>query len=400
MTRFGSGWGACLMLGSLLVGCGRVAREAKAPPAAPAQPINGELAFADDFAPTSYASHGTANAPAAVATSAAPPAPPANSLESAPQAEARELLDIEAHLGLLVASVSVARAQLRKLAAARAATVTNDISSDSEGQHEATLVIRVPSGANDAFMGEVERLGEVTAREIVAKDVGKEYHDSEILLHNLERTLARYEEILQKAQTVEEILKIELELSRIRGEVERVKGELRYLADRTSRATLFVSIHERGKPIAETHERVAKFFPGLRAVALTELRDSRKTVSAFGGGLVVGAGRSLNVELDALKRVDSGSAGFDAVLATIGGDTYSDFLGGGNRRFLNPYLGLRLGYARVSGVSDLAAGVTAGVELWKTQYATIDCDLRALGLFGKGGSELGLQPTLGANVAF
>jgi hypothetical protein len=33
-------------------------------------------------------------------------------------------------------------------------------------------------------------------------------------------------------------------------------------------------------------------------------------------------------------------------------------------------------------------------------YATVDCDLRALGLFNKAGSELGLQPTLGANVAF
>ena len=179
-----------------------------------------------------------------------------------------------------------------------------------------------------------------------------------------------------------------------------VKGDLRYLGDRAARATVFVLLHERSKEIAVAPEREAKFYPGVRAVMLTELRSGRGTVSNFGGGLVVGAGRPLNVELDLLKRAHSESSGLDVVLATIGGDAYSDFLGGGERRYLNPYLGLRVGYARLKAENDFAVGANVGVELLKTRYSTIDLDLRALGLFGKPGSELGLQPTLGANVAF
>jgi hypothetical protein len=101
-----------------------------------------------------------------------------------------------------------------------------------------------------------------------------------------------------------------------------------------------------------------------------------------------------------LRRVGSASPGLDVVLVTAGGDLYSDFLGGGQRRFLNPYLGLRAGYARITAANYFAGGGTIGVELFKSRYATIDTDLRVLGLFGSPGSELGLEPTLGANVAF
>ncbi len=403
MTRFFTGFGACLALGSLLAGCNRAAVHVNAPSTQATPELTRYRSeaesdratnFADDPAPAPSAPEKQA---VADAPSADPPAPtPGSALQ--PGSTARELFEIEAHVGLRVASVNDARTELRKLTAARGATVTSDLSEDAGGVRQANLIIRVPNGANDAFLADVERLGEVTARQLTAKDVGKEYSDSEILLHSLESTLTRYEQILQKAQTVEEILKIENELSRIRAEIERVEGELRYLGDRTARATLYVALYERPKELAEEPVKVAQFYPGLRAVALTELGSNRKTVSAFGGGVVVGTGRSLSLELDLLKRVNS-SSGFDAVLATVGGETYSEFLGGGKRHFLNPYLGLRLGYARISGGSNFAAGATAGVELWKNDYATLDCDLRALGLFGRD-SELGLQPTLGASVAF
>ena len=114
----------------------------------------------------------------------------------------------------------------------------------------------------------------------------------------------------------------------------------------------------------------------------------------------MGVGRDGNFELDALHRNGSSSHSPDVLLLTAGGDVYSDFLGGGRRRFLNPYLGLRVGYARVAGANDLAGAGTIGVELFKSRYATIDTDVRVLGLFGKPNSELGIEPTLGANVAF
>jgi hypothetical protein len=338
----------------------------------------------------------------AVPTTGAPIAapPPASAMttnaEAAanPAEETLEMLDIEAHLSLLVPSLSAARKRLHERAAAVRATITSDALQEDGSPRELNLTIRLPAGASGEFLDEIEGLGAVTSRQVVAKDVGREFHDAEIVLHNLERTLARYEEILQKAQTVEEMLKIEAELARIRGEIDRVKGELRYLGDRVARATVYLAIRER------PNSAVAKFFPGLRVTALHELRGERSSVSALGGGVAAGVGRSGNVELDALRRNGSRSHGPDVLLLTVGGDVYSDFLGGGQRRFLNPYLGLRAGYARVAGANDFACGATIGLELFKAPYATIDTDLRVLGLFGRPASEFGLEPTLGANVAF
>jgi hypothetical protein len=364
----------------------------EAPPMAP-----GEARSSDSAAPMAAPAPAPAMAGVAVnSTSSANAGTPAAAV-AAPE---REMLDIEAHLTLLVANVSVARARLHERAAELHATITSDVLRDDGSPRELSLTIRVPSAASDAFVNDLERVGQVTARQIIAKDVGREYHDSEIVLHNLERTLARYEEILQKASTVEEMLRIEAELSRIRGEIDRVKGELRYLGDRVSRATVYLVIHERTQEIVEQVPEEAKFYPGLRAVSLTELGGERSSVSAWGGGVAVGAGRTGNVELDALHRNGSRSHGPDVVLLTAGGDVYSDFLGGGRRRFLNPYLGLRVGYGRVAGANDFVCAGTIGVELFKSRYATIDTDVRVLGLFGKPGSELGIEPTLGANVAF
>ena len=314
--------------------------------------------------------------------------------------KAGEMLDIEAHFTLLVTSVSDARARLRERATAHGATITSDVLRDDGSPRELTLTVRVPTGTSDEFMNEVERIGTVASRHVMAKDVGREFHDAQIVLHNLERTLARYEEILHNAHTVEEMLKIEAELSRIRGEIDRVKGELRYLGDRAARATVYLVIHERSQEIAETKPPVAKFFPGARLASLHEFRGERGTVSALGGGVALGIGRGGNVELDVLRRNGSAAQGPDVLLLTAGGDVYSDFLGGGQRRFLNPYLGLRAGYGRIAGANYFVGGGTIGVELFKSRYATIDTDLRVLGLFGQPGSELGLEPTLGANVAF
>ncbi len=89
------------------------------------------------------------------------------------------MLDIEAHLSLLVASVDDARARLHERAAARGATVTSDVLRDNGGPRELTLTVRVPSGTSDEFLKDVEDLGAVTSRQVVAKDVGREFHDAE-----------------------------------------------------------------------------------------------------------------------------------------------------------------------------------------------------------------------------
>jgi hypothetical protein len=91
----------------------------------------------------------------------------------------------------------------------------------------------------------------------------------------------------------------------------------------------------------------------------------------------------------------------DLFLATMGGEFYSDFLGGGRRKYLNPFIGWTLGYARFDGNNEAVLGFSAGVELFKTRAVTVDLQGRALGMFlSSAGSHVAVQPILGANVAF
>lgn len=347
----------------------------------------------------------SANAAVMPAAPAAVPAPAPMAATTAPlgnggETAAHEMLDIEAHVSLLVDDLSRAHEQLRREAQARGATITSDVIADNGSPRQASMTIRVPAQTSNDFIARLESVGSVTSRQITAKDIGREFHDNEIALHNLERTLARYEEILQQAHTVEEILKIEAELSRIRGEIDRIKGGLRYMSDRAARSTLYLTLSERTKEVALIEAPEEKFRIGLRGVAFGEALGRAPASTSFGAGIVVGAGRPFNVEFDALKQPNSAGSGLDAALVTVGGDAYSALLGGGQREFLNPFLGLRAGYARVSGSNDFVIGANVGLELWKTKYATVDADLRVLGLFGKEPAELGLEPTLGAHVAF
>ena len=68
---------------------------------------------------------------------------------------------------------------------------------------------------------------------------------------------------------------------------------------------------------------------------------------------------------------------------------------------LDPYLGIRGGYARFETRNELAAGVTLGLELWKTETVRLDLGADALVLFGThAGAHATLAPALGLDVAF
>lgn len=317
---------------------------------------------------------------------------------------AREMLDIQASMRIKVAALQDSMKAIHALARKHGGTVVEErITSHGPGNsREASLKLRVPSGASDAFFDELRRVGQVISQEISARDIGKEFHDASILLRNLEATLQRYEEILQKAQTVEEILKIEAELSRIRGEIDRVKGNLRWMADRAARATVTVMlVTDLPQPEIAAEEPEARFYPGVRATYVGDYRGDDGGAGYAGGGLSLRLSRAFGVEIDGLRGLDSDTRGLDLFLVTAGGDVFSEFLGDGKRRFLNPYLGLRFGYARFLGHDEGVAGATLGLELYKSDFLTIDADVRLLGFFfGDPGAHAAVQPSLGANVAF
>ncbi len=92
-------------------------------------------------------------------------------------------------------------------------------------------------------------LGTVQSTDVRREDVTKQYIDLESRLKNRKAEEQRYLEILEKADTVEEILKIESRLSDTREAIERLQGEMNYLKNRVEYSTITIRISE-PKPIS------------------------------------------------------------------------------------------------------------------------------------------------------
>jgi hypothetical protein len=312
------------------------------------------------------------------------------------------MLDIEANVALQVQSVKRGVKQLHELADRIGGVVTAERVDTSSRYGSAELTLRVPSRSTQAVFDDLEKVGSVLNQTVTARDIGKQFFDANLRLTSLSATLRRYEEILGKASKVEEILRIEQELARLRAEIEQVKGDLRWLSDRAARATLHVSLRERVPEIAVSAvpEPEPKLYPGVRAPLLLDFGRSEQLAHA-GGGVSARFARAFSIDLDVLRRFGSDSRGPDLLMISAGGEVYSDLLGGGERRFLNPYLGFRAGYARLDDDNQAIVGGTAGIELFKNRWFDLDFETRHyLAFIGPRGPHYLLEPGLAASVAF
>lgn len=310
------------------------------------------------------------------------------------------MLDIEANVTMQVPKIKPALAALHGLTARLGGVVTEERVDSASQYASAQLTLRVPSGATQSVFEQLDRLGNVLDQNLTARDIGKEYFDANLRLSSLETTLRRYAEILTHATKVEEILRIEAELARLRGEIEQVKGNLRWLSDRAARATLHITLRERMPDIARTDDPEPKLYPSLRLPALIDF-GKKSTEGYVGGGFALRFNPTISLDLDLFKRPDSKQRGPDAVLASVGSAIYSELLGGGERRYLNPYLGWRVGYARFDTDNQVLLGATLGLELYKNRWFGLDVEARNyLAAGGARGAHYLLTPALAARVAF
>jgi hypothetical protein len=107
------------------------------------------------------------------------------------------------------------------------------------------IVIRVPSEKFDEAFARLRQLAiDVPYETTTAKDVTEEYVDLEAQLGNLLATEAQYLALLDKAENVEEMLKVQRELSNVREEIERIEGRMKYLEQTSETSLIEVNLEE------------------------------------------------------------------------------------------------------------------------------------------------------------
>jgi len=108
------------------------------------------------------------------------------------------------------------------------------------------LEIRVPADHFDELLRRIsENAQNIERKQISVDDVTEEYVDLEARIQSKEALFARYEQLLQQANTVSEMLQIEKEMGALREELESIEGRLRYLKDQVAFSTLRVEYYER-----------------------------------------------------------------------------------------------------------------------------------------------------------
>jgi Domain of unknown function (DUF4349) len=126
------------------------------------------------------------------------------------------------------------------------------ISNSFQGEVEetATLTMRIPADRFDDAIAAIHELdGEVKAEATNEEDVTAVVIDIEARLENLRAAEEEYRELLDQAETVEDILAIQNQLFAVRGEIEAYEAQLEYYTDQVDLATLTVSIIPTPEPV-------------------------------------------------------------------------------------------------------------------------------------------------------
>jgi hypothetical protein len=135
------------------------------------------------------------------------------------------------------------------------------------------ITIRVPSEKFDEAFERLRQLAIAVPYETsTAEDVTEEYVDLEAQLSNLLATEAQYLALLEKAENVEEMLKVQKELSNVRGEIEQIEGRMKYLEQTSETSLIEVNLQE-AKGLAEPWS------------ASAVLKAAVRGLTAFGRGL-------------------------------------------------------------------------------------------------------------------
>jgi hypothetical protein len=120
-----------------------------------------------------------------------------------------------------------------------------------EESQQALVTIAVPSIEFGAALTSIEGWGDVLSSQSSGQDVTQEYHDLELDLSHWQSERQSVMLLLEKAQTLDEILKVRQFLEPIDRQINEIKGRLEYLTQSSDYSTIQVSLREKGaEPIA------------------------------------------------------------------------------------------------------------------------------------------------------
>ena len=160
---------------------------------------------------------------------------------------------------------------------------STDISGNSMDSYKSTrtayIVARIPANKLDQFVDSIENESNITSKNESANDVTLQYADVEAHKESLKIEQQRLNELLEQADSLENIIELENRLTEVRYEIESYESRLRTMNNQVEYSTVNLSIHEvkeyTPEPVEELTfgQRIARGFLESCADAWEAIQD-------------------------------------------------------------------------------------------------------------------------------
>ena len=172
----------------------------------------------------------------------------------------------DGRLGMDVKNLSASKTNIDTIVRNLGGYYDNESLSNNDFATAYDLKIRIPSDKFEILIEKIESgEGEVSYKEIDARDVTEEFINLETRLGNKQKYLTRYQELLRNAKNIKEILDIEEKIRVLEEEIESTTGRLKYLNDQVNYSTLELNISQK---------KAFKYTPPFRQNFFEKLKQS------------------------------------------------------------------------------------------------------------------------------
>lgn len=168
---------------------------------------------------------------------------------AAAQVGREQMIVMNGDLQLRVAEADQSLAQVKSIATEAGGYVAKSEAWSDGATRSARAELRIPAAQFQLAMDQLKELAvEVIHESAVGEDVTEEYVDLEGRLKGVQATAARTEALLEKAEKVDEALKVNTELGRLQEQIEQITGRMEYLKNRAAYSTINVTLNPIATP--------------------------------------------------------------------------------------------------------------------------------------------------------
>ncbi|MBI2309648.1 DUF4349 domain-containing protein [Candidatus Collierbacteria bacterium] len=171
--------------------------------------------------------------------------------EAPPTSGQDRLIIRETTLSMVVKDASKSLKTIQQKTESLGGYMVNSHLSKPEESANGTITVRVPEEKLTEALEAFRRAGlRVVDENVSGRDITDQYVDLEARLATLNKTKAKFEEILDKATQVQDLLNVQRELINLQSQIDSIKGQQQYLSQsaKLSKITVYLSTDEFSLP--------------------------------------------------------------------------------------------------------------------------------------------------------